>query len=334
MRPIANPPNPWSSTYVEWLGEPPPVRLTLFEEEAASILSRNDSPDIPFRWSVNPYRGCYHGCAYCYARPSHQYLDFGAGTDFERKLVVKVNAPTLLARALDTPTWRGEAIHFSGNTDCYQPIEASYRLTRGCLEVCVARHNPVSVVTKGQLVRRDAELLAQLAATAGCHVFVSIPLLDETACRALEPYAPSPGQRLETIRHLAGAGVPTGVMVAPIIPKVNDREVPAILAAAAAAGARFAACALVRLPPEVAPLFRARLEEAMPTRAAAVLHGVAEVRGGRVDERRFGHRMHGSGPRWKVITDLFHHHCRRLGLTSPPPLAPSGPRQGELFPVE
>ncbi|RMF84268.1 MAG: PA0069 family radical SAM protein [Nitrospirae bacterium] len=330
MRSVANPPNPWASTYVEWLGEPPPARLAVYEEEARSVLSRNESPDIPFRWSVNPYRGCFHGCSYCYARPSHQYLDLGAGSDFERRLVVKVNAPERLARELARPGWRGEAIHFSGNTDCYQPLEASYGLTRRCLEVCLAADNPVTVVTKGQLVRRDAELLARLAAGPGCRVVVSLAFLDAELSRALEPYAPAPAQRLETLRHLAAAGVPVGVMVAPVAPHLNDAAIPGILAAAREAGAETASLGCLRLPPEVAPLFRERLAAVAPERAAAVLRGLAEVRGGRLDERRFGRRMAGEGPRWRLVEDLFRLHCRRLGLRPPEPPPPRGPRQGRL----
>src|SRR5262245_46686355 len=191
-RPVSNPPNPWSSTHVEWLEEPPAAELEVFEEEAKSVLTENDSPDVGFRYGVNPYRGCFHACAYCYARPSHQYLGFGAGTDFDRRIVVKVNAPQVLARELARPSWRGELIAFSGNTDCYQPLEASYGLTRKCLEVCLERRNPVHVITKGALVRRDLDVLAQLERRAEVGVSITIPFLDETTARRIEPGAPSP----------------------------------------------------------------------------------------------------------------------------------------------
>src|SRR4051812_35386883 len=189
VRPVANPPNPWSSTHVEWLEEPPPAALSIFEEEARSVLSENDSPDIGFRYSVNPYRGCLHACAYCYARPSHQYLGFGAGTDFDRKIVVKKNAPEVLRRELMRPSWTGERIMFSGNTDCYQPLEASYGLTRGCLEVCLDFQNPVSLITKSVLVRRDLDLLVELARRASVSFHMSICFADDEAARKMEPYA-------------------------------------------------------------------------------------------------------------------------------------------------
>jgi len=328
---IANPPNPWASTHVEWLGAPPTARLQIFEEEARSVLTANDSPDIPFRWSVNPYRGCFHGCAYCYARPSHQYLDWGAGTDFDRKLVVKINAPEVLRRELGRRSWQGEAIHFSGNTDCYQPLEAAFGLTRRCLEVCLDHRNPVTVVTKGNLIRRDVDLLAQLARVAGASAHISIPFVDPALSRALEPYAASPEQRVETIAQLAAAGVATGVMVAPIIPGLNDREIPEILSAAARAGAVTASMTLLRLPREVLPVFRDRLEATLPERAGKVWNGLRDMRGGQLNDTAFGTRMRGRGARWQVIRDLFALHCRHLGLASPSPPAARGPAQTDLF---
>jgi DNA repair photolyase len=330
---IANPPNPWASTHVEWLGEPPTARLQIFEEEARSVLTANDSPDIPFRWSVNPYRGCFHGCAYCYARPSHQYLGWGAGTDFDRKLVVKINAPEVLRRELGRRSWQGEAIHFSGNTDCYQPLEAAYGLTRRCLEACLAHRNPVTVVTKGNLIRRDVDLLAPLARVAGATVHISIPFVDPALSRALEPYAAAPDQRLETIAQLSAAGVPTGVMVAPLIPGLNDREIPEILSAAARADAVTASMTLLRLPREVLPVFRDRLEAALPDRAGKVWNGLREMRDGRLNDAGFGTRMRGRGARWQAIRDLFALHCRRLGLRLPTMPAPRGAAQSDLFPI-
>ena len=212
-RPVSNPPNPWSSTAVEYLEEAPPARLELFEERARSIVSSNDSPDIPFRWSVNPYRGCIHGCAYCYARTSHQYLGFGAGTDFDRKIVVKTNAPALLKETFDRKSWVGETINFSGNTDCYQPIEANYQLTRRCLELCLEYRNPVAIITKSALVQRDAALLGALAQVTTVRVFVSLAFADEAHARAVEPWAASVARRLESLRVLTDAGVACGVAV-------------------------------------------------------------------------------------------------------------------------
>ncbi|MFQ5592404.1 MAG: radical SAM protein, partial [Phycisphaerae bacterium] len=218
LRRIDNPPNPYLSQHVEWLEPPPQAKVEVFEELGGSILSRNDSPDLPYTWSVNPYRGCQHACSYCYARCSHEYLGFGAGTDFDTKIVVKLNAPELLRRALGARGWGGQSIHFSGVTDCYQPLEAAYKLTRRCLQVCLERRNPAHVVTKGFLVVRDSDVLSALAARAGVYVQISIPFSDAGVCSLLEPQTPPPARRFEAIRRLSDAGVPVGVMVSPIIP--------------------------------------------------------------------------------------------------------------------
>src|SRR5918911_588576 len=210
-RPIANPPNPWSTTEVEWLGEPPPARLEVYEDATREILSHNDSPDVGFTWSVNPYRGCGHACAYCYARPTHEYLGFGAGTDFETRIAAKLRAPELLRAAFERPSWRGETVVFSGVTDPYQPLEASLRLTRRCLEVCAAYQNPVAIITKAPLVERDVDLLASLARERAAEVMISLPFLDKARARALEPGAAAPERRLVAIQRLAEAGVPVGV---------------------------------------------------------------------------------------------------------------------------
>jgi len=337
-RPVSNPPNPWASTHVEWLGEPPPARLEVFEEEAGSLLVENDSPDVGFRFGVNPYRGCQHACAYCYARPSHQYLGFGAGTDFERKIVVKVNAPEVLRRELRRSSWKGDEIAFSGNTDCYQPLEASYGLTRRCLEVCRDFRNPVGVITKGVLVRRDLDVLGDLARVARVRVHVSIPVLDPVVSRALEPGPASPTRRFEAMKALADAGIPVGLSLAPVIPGLNDRDIPELLERARDAGATTAFLTLVRLPAEVLPVFRERLEAELPLCVDKVFGQIRDVRGGRFNDAAFGARMTGKGPRWKVIEDLFTVHCRRLGLDRDDPV--TGPEvrtfrrpsaQGTLF---
>src|SRR5687767_5540341 len=231
MRPIpaANPTNPWSTTEVEYLGEPPTIGLQVFEDHTKEILSTNDSPDVGFRYSINPYRGCQHGCAYCYARPSHEYLSFGAGTDFDRKIVVKPEAAALLRRAFDRPSWKGETVVFSGVTDCYQPLEASLRLTRACLEVCAQYRNPVGIITKAPLVERDVDVLQQLAAEARVRVNVSVPFWDKDHARAIEPYVATPERRIQTIARLSAAGIPVGVMVAPIIPGLNDEDLVRVL---------------------------------------------------------------------------------------------------------
>lgn len=313
-RPVANPPNPWDSTHVDWLGEPPPAALQVYEEQARSILSRNDSPDVPFRYSANPYRGCFHGCAYCYARPTHQYLGFGAGTDFERKLVVKTNAVELLRRAFESPRWEGDALALSGVTDCYQPLEASYRLTRGLLEVCREFRNPVGIVTKGALVERDLELLQALHEVTHVRVYLSIPFADEAMGRAIEPYAASIPRRFAALRALSAAGITTGVAIAPVIPGLSDDQIPEILERAREAGARRAFMVMLRLPAEVRPVFLERLHEAAPLRAGKVISAIEQARGGTLYDPRFGRRMRGQGPRWAAIEALFAAHHRRLGF--------------------
>ena len=325
-RRVSNPPNPWMTTEVEWLGEPPPVRVQVFEEDARSILSRNESPDVPFRWSLNPYRGCQHACAYCYARPTHQWLGLGAGTDFDAKIVIKRNAPELLRHALTRRGWRGESIAFSGVTDCYQPLEASYRITRDCLRVALEFRNPVGIVTKGALVRRDVDLLVRLQRVAGVEVYVSIPFADEHLARAVEPRAPAPATRLATVRALADAGLSVGVALAPLIPGLNDCDVPSVLSAARAAGARSAFLVLLRLPAEVEPVFVERLTAACPGRVDKVLHALEELRGGRRNVSAFGGRMLGRGPRWDAIQGLFELSCRRLGLLAHTGAEPRVPR--------
>lgn len=322
-RPVSNPPNPWESASLEWLGEPPPARLLVYEDATREILTSNDSPDVGFSWSVNPYRGCQHACAYCYARPTHEYLGFGAGTDFETRIAVKTAAPELLRAAFDRPSWRGETVAFSGVTDPYQPLEASYRLTRGCLEVCLEYRNPAAVVTKAALVERDLDLLAALAREARCRVDVSLPFLDPDRARALEPWAPAPARRLETIRRLARAGVPVGVLVAPVVPGLSDEEVPHLLKAARDAGARSAGWILLRLPGSAKAVFEERLRAAMPERAERVLHRVRETRQGRLYDARFGARQRGEGRTAEAIASLFALTARRLGLEEGVP--PEGP---------
>ncbi len=337
MKPVANPPNPWATSHVEWLGEPPEAELKVFEERARSILTENNSPDIPFRYSVNPYRGCYHGCAYCYARPTHQYLDFGAGTDFERKIVVKTNAAELLYRALRKPGWQREPIAFSGITDCYQPLEASYGITRACLEVCAGVGNPVAIITKGSLIRRDVDVLGDIAAKAGVHVYVSIPFADDELGWAVEPHATAISQRFRTLQILAAAGISTGVAVAPVIPGLNDSHIPRVLERAADAGADRAFMTLLRLPAEVLPVFEGRVRQAMPERADKIFNTVRDVRQGKLNEAAFGRRMTGKGPRWQIISKLFETQCKRLGLNqrqgagTAAELQKKGPLQASLF---
>ena len=317
LQQISNPPNPYISAHHEWLEPPPAARLEIYEEHAKTILSENDSPDLPFRWSINPYRGCQHACAYCYARPYHEYLGHGAGTDFDTKLVVKVNAAELLRAALTRKTWRRESINFSGVTDCYQPIEAAYGVTRACLEVCRELANPVMVITKGALVLRDADLLAAIHAKARAGVALSIPFADDAMGKLIEPQAPPPSRRFEVLRRLHEAGLDVGVMVAPIIPGLNDREIPGILGRAAEAGAQWAGHVALKLPRNVAPVFLERLRAALPDRAARVEARIREMRGGGVNDSRFGARMRGSGPYWHGISELFRIAATHHGLRHP-----------------
>ena len=324
LRPVSNPPNPWRQAApggfeVDWLGEPPEAALEVFEEDAKSILVRNDSPDVPFTWSVNPYRGCQHACAYCYARTGHQYLGMGAGTDFDSKIVVKRNAEALLRSALargktKVPGGGVDWIALSGVTDPYQPLEASYGLTRGCLEACAEFRQPVGLITKSALVRRDLDLIARVHERSAASVFLSIPFADPVAARSIEPWAATPDRRFDALRSLSAKGIPTGVSLSPMIPGLNDHAIPEILARAAEAGAQSAFMILLRLPGEVAPVFEERLRNAFPERADKVMAQLAQSRAAQPSRSAFGARMSGTGPRWKTALDLFRLHCRKHGL--------------------
>lgn len=317
LRRVQNPPNPFVTGHCEYLEAPPRADVEVFEESAKSVLSVNDSPDVPFTWSVNPYRGCQHACAYCYARPTHEYLGLGAGSDFDSKIIVKTNAPELLDAELSRPGWKREVIAFSGVTDCYQPLENIYHLTRRCLEVCRKHRTPVGIVTKSFLVVRDSDLLAAMARETGASVWCSIPFCDDRLARQVEPGAPPPSRRFEAMRRLHQAGIPVGVIVAPLIPGLNDREIAGILQRAAACGARSAAHIPLRLPGRVRDVFLQRLREQAPERAARVEHCIREMRGGRLNDPRFGERMRGSGRYWESVTRLFEVCARRWGLRSP-----------------
>lgn len=315
--PVSNPPNPWHATHVEYVGPPPGSRLTILEDTSRSILSRNNSPDVGFWYSVNPYRGCSHGCVYCYARPSHQYLGLGAGSDFERTLVVKPRAAELLLAQLQHRAWKGDEILMSGDTDCYQPLEASYKLTRACLEVCLRVRNPVAIVTRSALIERDLDVLGELARAGLVHVMISIPVWKESVARALEPYAPAPSRRIRTIQKLVGEGIPVGVNVAPIIPGIGDGDMPTIMEQAAQVGARWAGMIMLRLPGCVQDVFITRLREALPLQAERVLALVRDVRGGKLNDSRFGTRMRGEGPYAQAISNLFHLTAKKTGLDAP-----------------
>jgi DNA repair photolyase len=315
LRPVANPPNPWASCDVEYLaGEAPLAELDVYEDRTRNILAHNDSPDVGFAWSVNPYRGCFHACAYCYARPSHEFLSLGAGTDFDRKIVVKPNAAELLRDAFDQPTWKGELVAFSGVTDCYQPLEASYRLTRGCLEACADYRNPAAVITKAPLVERDIDVMQSLSSVAHFSVMVSIPFWNEIHARAIEPFVTTPARRIRIIERLARAGLRVGVMVAPIIPGLNDEDVGKVLRAACEAGAQHAGMVLLRLPGPVKDIFASRLRTSLPGRADRVLNRIRETRGGELYDSRFGVRGKGEGAYAEAIAALFQQTAQKLGL--------------------
>ncbi len=314
FRRVWNPPNPYQTEERELLGEPPSAELEVYEDDSNSILSHNDSPDIGFRWSVNPYRGCFHACAYCYARPTHEYLGLGAGTDFERKIFVKPKAPLLLEQAFRRKSWQGELVVFSGVTDCYQPLEASWRLTRGCLEKCLIFRNPAFVITKSALVRRDAPLLSNLAKEADAGVSLSIPFLDDETARVIEPGAPLITKRFETMRILADAGVPVGIGVAPVIPGLNDNDIPGLLKEAKRCGARFAFKTLLRLPGSVKEVFFQRIRTELPDRAQRLEHRIRESRNGKLYDGRFGERHKGHGEYWDAVNKLWDLWTERLGF--------------------
>jgi DNA repair photolyase len=283
-------------------------------DKSQTALTHNDSPDVGFTWSLNPYRGCEHGCAYCYARPTHEYLGLNAGLDFESKIVVKHDAPELLRRELSKPSWKPTTINLSGVTDCYQPVERKLRLTRRCLEVLAEFRNPVIMVTKNGLVARDADVLAELAKYRATAVCISVTTLDPELRRKLEPRASPPAARLRAMKALADAGVPVGVLMGPVIPAINDHEMPSIIAAAAQHGASFASYVFLRLPMAVGPIFDDWLSRHYPDRRDKVLNQVREFREGKTNDSRFGHRMRGTGPAADRLSQLFHVSCRKHGI--------------------
>jgi DNA repair photolyase len=295
--------------------ENPDVPRTIYlRDPTRTIIATNDSPDIGFDASINPYRGCEHGCIYCYARPSHEYLGFSAGLDFETKILVKEDAPVLLREELNAKKWEPKVIVISGVTDPYQPIERRLGITRGCLEVLAEFRNPVGLITKNHLVTRDADILGDMAQWNGVRAFVSITTLDPNVQRLMEPRTSSPELRLDALAKLSDAGVPVGVMVAPIVPGLTDHEMPAILAAAKKAGAKWAGFVVLRLPWAVAPLFEQWLGEHFPDRKEKVLNRVRDLREGKLYDAKWGVRGRGTGIFAEQIQALFDVSCRRLGL--------------------
>jgi DNA repair photolyase len=301
--------------------ERPRRQTQYFRDATKSIITRNSSPDVGFEASLNPYRGCEHGCIYCYARPTHEYLGFSAGLDFESKIMVKTNASELLHAELESPRWRPQTLVMSGVTDPYQPIERKLRITRGCLEVLAKFRNPVAIITKNRLVTRDIDLLRELAKFKAVAVNVSVTSLDPNLQRVLEPRTSSPHARLDAIKQLRSAGIPIGVMVAPVIPGLTDHEVPKILDACAKAGAQFAGYTIVRLPWAVAPLFEHWLEEHFPDRKEKVLGRIRHLRGNRLNNSQWHTRMSGEGIFAEQIASLFKVSCHNAGIRERPKLS-------------
>jgi DNA repair photolyase len=291
-----------------------PPETHYLRDSSKSALASNDSPDIGFNFSLNPYRGCLHGCAYCYARPTHEYLGFSAGLDFETKIMVKEDAPELLRKELASKKWEPQVIMMSGVTDCYQPIERRLRITRRCLEVLLEARNPVSVITKNHLVTRDIDLLAALAEFHASMVHLSIPTLDPELARVLEPRASTPRRRLLAVEELAAAGIPVGVMVAPVIPGLTEHEIPHILKSAAAAGALTAGWVMLRLPHGVKDVFEQWLRAHRPDRAERVLSRVRDTRDGKLYDSTFGTRGRGTGFYAEQVANLFRVSRDRAGL--------------------
>lgn len=327
--------------------ELPPLETTVRAQASRTIISRNKSPDIPFDQSINPYQGCEHGCIYCYARPSHGYLNLSPGLDFETKLFYKPDAASLLEKELAAPGYRCTPITIGANTDPYQPIEREYRITRGIIEVLSRHRHPLSIITKGALIERDVDLLAEMARDNLVLALVSVTTLSSKLKRTLEPRTASPAARLRAIRTLSSAGIPVGVMVAPVIPVLTDSELEKILEAAAAAGARSAGYVLLRLPHEVKDLFREWLQQHEPLKAAHVLNRMQAMRSGRDYDSRWGVRQHGEGEYADLLNRRFKVACARHGLKTgerfvhntslfvPPsrsaPEAPGGPQQLDLI---
>lgn len=295
-----------------------PLSTVVTEERARSIIAHNRSPDIPFQQSINPYRGCEHGCVYCYARPSHAYLDLSPGLDFETKLFAKTNAAELLEAELARPGYRCRLIALGANTDPYQPIERERRITRRVIEVLARCRHPVSIVTKSALVERDIDLLAAMAADNLAEVHLSITTLDNRLAAKLEPRANAPVRRVECLRRLTQAGIPVGVMFAPVIPALNDRELEAVLESAAEAGACYAGYVMLRLPHEVKDLFKQWLETHEPLKAERVMNRIRDLRSGRENDHQFGTRLRGVGIYAKLLRKRFDLACQRNGLNRSP----------------
>jgi len=315
----SNPANRFEQIHLErdldWNPEEDPAPSTQFlQDRTSTIITYNNSPDVGFSASINPYRGCEHGCIYCYARPTHEYLGFSAGLDFETRIMVKEKAPELLRKELASPKWKPQVLAMSGVTDCYQPVERKLKLTRRCLEVLAEFRNPVVIVTKNHLVTRDLDVLGELARHRAVAAFISLTTLDASLTPKLEPRASLPKHRLAAIETLSQAGVPVGVLLAPMIPALNDHEIPSLLEAAVKAGAQYAGYVVLRLPFGVGPLFENWLAQYFPDRKEKVLNQIRSLRGGRLNDPNFGTRMRGEGTLADQMETLFAVACRKAGL--------------------
>jgi DNA repair photolyase len=295
-------------------------------DRSESIISHNDSPDLDFNYSLNPYRGCAHGCSYCYARPTHEYLGFNAGIDFESRIIVKPDAPNFLRKWLHRPGWKPEPIMLSGVTDCYQGCEQKFKLTRQCLEVALAMRQPIRLITKNALIRRDLDLLGELAQFGLTETTISLTTLDQSLVRLMEPRTSSPQARLDSIKALAEAGIPVRVSIAPIIPGINDQEIPALLAAAKDAGAQAANYIMLRLPLTVEPVFLDWVHRNFPDRAEKIASRIKSMRDGNMNSSQFKTRMTGTGVLAEQVKSLFQTFSRKLGLARE-----LGPLRTDLF---
>ncbi len=334
-----NPPVRFAPVRFERDAEPPPKRVdtVFYEDSSVSVISENRSPDLPFDASLNPYRGCEHGCAYCYARPTHEYLGWSAGLDFETRILVKSNAAALLEKALSAPAWRPRPLFFSGVTDPYQPVERQRQITRACLAVLAHFRNPASLITKNSLVLRDRDLLTELAEWGGVTVSLSVTTLDRDLARRMEPRTASPRQRLETVAALAKAGIPVGVIAAPMIPGLTDTELPAIIAAAKDAGARWVHYLPLRLPRGTDTVFLDWLDRELPGKRARVEDRLRSLRGGGLNDTTPGRRFRGTGLWAQTLRQLYELGVRRSGFNARPhtlrtdAFRPVGGKQLDLF---
>ena len=323
----------WDQEFLRQIGN---RQIEYIADTSKSIISENDSPDVPFRYSLNPYRGCIHGCAYCYARPSHEFLGFNAGLDFETRIVVKHNAAKLLRDFLARDTWQPEPIAFSGVTDCYQPAERQFRLTRGCLELALECCQPVGIVTKNALILRDLDILKPMAERNLIHVLISITSLDTELVRDMEPRTSTPEARQRAMRELADAGIPVGLLMAPVILGLNDSEIPAVLQAAKDAGAAVAGCVMLRLPLSVEPVFREWLQRTQPLKEERILGRVRSTRDGKLNSSEWGRRMSGTGEIADQIRSMFQLFRQKLQLDGKLPeydcsrFCPPVPGSGQL----